>query len=137
LLLLLTGPLGCAHAPGASGTARPDVPESSARAEPGQSAASRSEVGVASFYAYRHQGRRTASGERYDADAMTCAHPRLPFGTWVRVTDLETGQEVKVRVNDRGPFTRRKRVIDLSYEAARRLGMVQRGLARVRVEPLE
>jgi rare lipoprotein A len=68
---------------------------------------------------------------------MTCAHPRLPFGTWVRVTDLDTGQKVKVRVNDRGPFTHRKRVIDLSHEAARRLGMLQRGLARVRVEPLE
>jgi rare lipoprotein A len=96
----------------------------------------RGEIGLASFYGKRFQGRRTASGERYDMHALTCAHPTAPFGTSLRVTDLETGRSVVVRVNDRGPFEK-GRVVDLSLAAARKLGMVERGLARVRIEPLE
>jgi rare lipoprotein A len=91
---------------------------------------------VASFYGRDFQGRRTASGDRYDMGALTCAHPSAPFGTRLRVTDVESGRSVVVTVNDRGPFTK-GRVVDLSLAAARRLGMVERGLARVRVEPVE
>lgn len=95
----------------------------------------RGEVGLASFYGREFQGRRTASGARFDAGALTCAHPTAPFGTRLRVTDLETGRSVEVVVNDRGPFAP-GRVVDLSLAAARRLGIVKRGLARVRVEPV-
>lgn len=92
--------------------------------------------GMASFYAHRFHGRRTASGVRYDMHAMTCAHPTAAFGTRLRVTDVDTGRSVVVTVNDRGPYAR-GRVIDLSLAAAKRLGIVKRGVARVRVEPLE
>ena len=92
-------------------------------------------VGLASFYGRRFNGRRTASGEPYDAHRLTCAHPTAPFGTRLRVTDLETGRSVVVTVNDRGPFVR-GRVVDVSLAAARALGMVARGVARVRVERL-
>jgi len=94
------------------------------------------EVGVASYYADRFHGRRTASGERYDRNALTAAHRRLPFGTRVRVTNLENGHAVDVRINDRGPFVA-GRVIDVSYAAARKLGMMQRGVVKVRVVPVD
>ena len=92
-------------------------------------------VGLASYYAGEHHGRVTASGERFDMDAMTGAHRSLPFGTRVRVTNLENGRRVVVRITDRGPF-RRGRIIDLSYAAARRLRMVHEGTARVRLDVL-
>jgi rare lipoprotein A len=91
------------------------------------------EVGLASFYGDEFHGRRTASGSRYDKHALTCAHPSAPFGTRLRVTDLETGRSVVVTVNDRGPFAP-GRIVDLSLAAAKRLGIVRRGLARVRVD---
>jgi rare lipoprotein A len=90
-------------------------------------------VGLASYYGNEFHGRRTASGARYDAHALTCAHPSAPFGTRLRVTDLETGRSVDVTVNDRGPYAK-GRVVDLSLAAARKIGMVDRGLVRVRVE---
>jgi rare lipoprotein A len=93
-------------------------------------------VGLASFYGRRFQGRRTASGERYDVRRFTCAHRRLPFGTRLRVTALDTGRSVEVTVTDRGPYAR-GRVVDLSLAAARALGMVHEGVIRVRVEALE
>jgi rare lipoprotein A len=94
------------------------------------------EDGMASFYTVRSSGRRTASGERLDAKALTAAHRTLPFGTRVRVTNLENGRDIVVRINDRGPF-RRGRVIDVSMAAARSLGFVQDGLARVRVQVVD
>jgi len=94
------------------------------------------ETGVASYYASKFEGRKTASGERYEADEMTAAHPTLPFGTRVRVTNLENEKTVEVRINDRGPF-RKGRVIDLSHRAAEKLGIVRRGLARVAVAVVE
>jgi rare lipoprotein A len=94
------------------------------------------ETGVASYYASKFEGRKTASGERYDAGEMTAAHPSLPFGTRVRVTNLENEKSVEVRINDRGPF-RKGRVIDLSHRAAEKLGIVRRGLARVAVAVIE
>ena len=94
-----------------------------------------SEVGIASYYAEAHHGRRTADGERYDMQALTAAHPTLPFGSRVRVTNLENGRSVVVRINDRGPYVE-ERVIDLSYAAARELRFLSRGTARVRLEVL-
>ena len=89
--------------------------------------------GVASWYGRKFHGKRTSSGERYDMYAMTAAHPVLPIPSYVRVTNLDTGKTVVVRVNDRGPFLR-SRLIDLSYAAAFKLGVVQNGHARVQVE---
>ncbi len=95
----------------------------------------RGQEGLASWYGKKFHGRTTASGERYDMHALTAAHRTLPFGTRVRVTNLANGRRVVVRINDRGPFIR-GRIIDLSYAAARQVGMVQAGVARVRVEVL-
>lgn len=91
--------------------------------------------GRASYYGERFRGRRTASGERFDPDRLTAAHRTLPFGTRLRVTNLRNGRSVVVRVTDRGPYHGR-RVLDLSKEAARQLGMIRRGVARVRIERL-
>lgn len=92
-----------------------------------------SETGTASYYDAAYHGRATASGERYDAAALTAAHRSLPFGTRVRVTNLANGRSVVVTVTDRGPF-KRGRIIDVSTRAARRLGFLREGTARVRVE---
>ena len=94
------------------------------------------EEGVASWYGEEFQGRRTSSGETYDLYGMTAAHRTLPLPTYVEVTNLENGQTVVVRVNDRGPF-HEDRVIDVSYAAAYRLGMLAKGTARVRVRALQ
>lgn len=91
------------------------------------------EVGLASYYAQRFDGRRTASGERYDEDKLTGAHRTLPFGTTVRVTNLDNGKTVDIRINDRGPFVE-GRIIDVSLKAARELGFVRRGIVRVKLE---
>src|SRR5262249_49758256 len=88
--------------------------------------------GLASYYGHT----RTASGEEPDARDLTAAHRTLPFGTRVRVTNLSTGQSVMVRINDRGPFVR-GRIVDVSRSAAEKLGLVGRGLARVKLEVLE
>jgi rare lipoprotein A len=90
------------------------------------------EEGVASWYGLEERGRRTASGETMDPERLTAAHPAHPFGTVLQITDLDTQRSVQVVVNDRGPFVR-GRVVDLSYGAARELGIVEKGLARVRV----
>lgn len=90
------------------------------------------EVGEASWYGIEERGRPTASGEPMDPGAMTAAHLTLPFGTIVQVTNLESGASVHVRINDRGPFVK-SRVIDLSHEAARRLGILRQGVAQVRL----
>jgi len=93
-------------------------------------------VGLASFYGKEHQGKRTASGEAFDAYAMTAAHRSLPFGTRLKVTNLDNGRSVVVRVNDRGPFVS-NRIVDLSLAAARALGAAEDGVARVRLQPLK
>lgn len=90
--------------------------------------------GYASWYGPSFHGRRTANGERYDMHAMTAAHPSLPFGTLVTVRNADNGREVVVRVNDRGPF-KKARILDLSYEAAKRLDMVAPGTAVVELFP--
>lgn len=91
------------------------------------------ETGLASFYHDRFQGRKTASGQRFDQNDYSAAHRTLAFGTIVRVTRADSGKSVVVTINDRGPF-KAGRVIDLSRQAARDLGMINQGLARVRVE---
>ncbi len=88
------------------------------------------ERGIASWYGGRFHGQRTASGERFNTNEMTAAHPSLPFGTLVSVRNTRTGREVVVRINDRGPFAR-NRVIDLSYAAAREVGVAGPGTASV------
>jgi len=93
-------------------------------------------VGVASYYASRLHGRRTTSGDKYHKYKFTAAHRTLPFGTKVKVTNLRNHKWVIVRINDRGPFNR-KRIIDLSFKTATHLGITNgKGLARVRVEEL-
>jgi len=95
----------------------------------------RSQLGLASYYAHRFDGRTTASGDEYDEGGMTAAHRTLPFGTRVRVTNLSNHRSVVVTINDRGPHLK-GRIIDLSPRAARELGFLQRGTTRVRVQPL-
>lgn len=89
-------------------------------------------VGMASYYGKKFHGRKTASGERFNMYAMTAAHKGLPFGAMVRVTHLKNGRSIMVRINDRGPFAK-GRIIDLSYAAAKRLGMLAQGVAKVRL----
>lgn len=110
--------------PSAPGAAPPTVPvhESDLR-------------GLASWYGYPYQGRPTADGEIYNMYAMTAAHRTLPFNTHVRVHDLDNGNSVDVRINDRGPFIH-GRIIDLSYAAAKAIGMVGPGTAHVDLEIL-
>ena len=89
--------------------------------------------GVASFYS---EGTRTASGEQFNPNELTAAHPNLPFGTKLRVTDVATGRSVVVRVNDRGPFVPGQ-VVDVSYSAAATLGIVGRGTAKVKLDVVQ
>jgi rare lipoprotein A len=86
--------------------------------------------GVASFYT---EGTQTANGEKFDTHALTAAHPTLPFGTKLRVTNVATGRSVTVRINDRGPYVP-GRIVDVSYSAADALGMVDGGLAKVKLD---
>ena len=88
--------------------------------------------GVASFYG-NESGSQTASGQRFNQNAMTCAHRSLPFGTKLRVTDVASGKSVTVRVNDRGPYVH-GRVVDVSYSAADALGMIGKGVAKVKLD---
>src|SRR5579863_1538144 len=120
LAFLLSGAAGCARR-----SARVSTP--AAPAHIGDI-----ETGVASWYGAPYHGRRAASGEIYDMEQLTAAHRSLPFETWVEVTNLSNGRSVEVRINDRGPFVR-GRVIDLSQAAARDIGMLGPGTARVRL----
>jgi rare lipoprotein A len=113
------------------------LPAQATNASAPSAASSSGEEGLASFYASRRHGRRTASGETFDNTALVAAHPSLPFGTRVRVTNLGNGRSVEVRIVDRGPSDGRRKegyVIDLSRAAANRLGFVKKGRASVRLE---
>ena len=90
-------------------------------------------VGIASYYGKRWNGRTTANGEKLNIHAMTAAHKTLPFNTIVKVTLLSTGKSVNVRINDRGPYSG-ARIIDLTDEAAKRLGMYHQGIGKVRLD---
>jgi rare lipoprotein A len=89
------------------------------------------QIGVASWYGGHFQGRTTAAGEAYDMNQLTCAHPTLPMGTWLRVTNLHNRKATYVRVNDRGPVVD-GRIVDLSFAAARVIGLS--GVGRVKIE---
>lgn len=92
--------------------------------------------GVTSWYGEEFDGRKTASGQVYDMFAATAAHPWLPFGSLLRLTNIKTGQSQVVRINDRGPFVG-DRELDVSFIAASRLGLVECGIARLRIELLK
>jgi rare lipoprotein A len=96
------------------------------------------QVGWASWYGKHHDGRKTTSGERFSRSQLTAAHRSLPLGTKVKVTNLRTGQHVVVKINDRGPHAGgKRRIIDLSEAAARRIGMMSRGVELVRIMVVE
>jgi rare lipoprotein A len=94
------------------------------------------DIGIASFYGREHVGKKTASGKRFDLNAMTAAHRTLPFGTRIVVTNLKNGRSVTVEISDRGPF-RRGRIVDVSYAAAEQLGFLRQGVTRVSVEEVQ
>ena len=124
---------GCHHKKAAQ--APPPVPLASASSPPPGATPESGETGLASWYGHPYHGRASASGEIYDMERMTAAHRTLPFGTMVRVHDLDSRQTVDVRINDRGPFVD-GRIIDLSHAAARAIEMLGPGTARVRLEIL-
>ena len=93
------------------------------------------ETGFASYYAARFTGKRTASGEVFHNDSLTCAHRTLPFGTLIKVCNLANDREIIVKVNDRGPFIR-GRIVDLTRKAAQLLGFVHLGTTKVTLEPI-
>jgi rare lipoprotein A len=94
-------------------------------------------MGFATYYANSFDGDRTASGERFDQDKLVAAHRTLPFGTRIRVVNLENRRSVVLRVVDRGPYAGRRTIVDVSRAAARRLRMIRDGRVRVRLEVLE
>ena len=94
------------------------------------------QIGEASYYADKFHGRKTANGEIFNMHAMTAAHRELAFDTKLRVTNLTNGMSVVVRINDRGPFVK-GRIIDLSYGAAKKIGLVQSGITEVKLEILK
>ncbi len=122
---------------GLAGAAAPPsaTPHTAGRLTPGASAAAALhrwfETGKASWYGLKFQGRATATGEPYDMNELTCAHRSAPLGSWLRVTNLRNQRSVLVRVNDRGPMVG-DRIVDLSYAAARAVGLT--GIGRVRLE---
>ncbi len=141
VIALLVTASGCLHrhkAPAAARRIPSPAPTTTTTQPPATTATGpvpivQGEEGIASWYGHPYHGRPTASGEIYNMYAMTAAHRTLPFGTMVRVHDLENGHDVTVRINDRGPFIE-GRIIDLSYASAQVMGMP--GIARVRLEIL-
>jgi rare lipoprotein A len=131
--LLLLGIPGCLSAGAPVSTAGPET-ETSLRVTRSSATTSRAgAVGRASWYGEFHHGQLTASGETFDMMQLTAAHRTLPLGTRLRVTNLENGRMVRVRVNDRGPYVD-GRILDLSLGAARALDMVERGVVPVRLD---
>ena len=133
---MLFAAVGCAHKPAAAGIPAPAVP-SSREGPPPQAAAPGTYVerGVASWYGAPFHGRQSSSGEIFDMNRFVAAHRTLPFGSLVRVTNLNNGMHTEVRIIDRGPFVE-GRVIDLSLAAAHAIDMVGTGVAPVRLELL-
>src|ERR1700739_1715883 len=93
-------------------------------------------VGNASWYGPGFNGRETASGERFNSEAWTAAHPTLPFGSWVRIVNVRSGKFEVVRINDRGPY-QEGREIDVSYRVARKIGLIDSGVSQVRLELMQ
>ncbi len=103
----------------------------------GSAGALATQMGEASYYSDSLAGRSTASGEPYDPTRFTAAHRKLPFGSVLRVVRVDDGRSVYVKVNDRGPFGKRSRIIDLSRSAAEALGMMRAGVTQIRLEVVE
>jgi rare lipoprotein A len=93
-------------------------------------------VGNASWYGPEFNGRKTADGERFDAESLTAAHPNLPFGSLVRIVNPRNGKFEIVRINDRGPY-QEGREIDVSYRVARKIGLIHSGVSQVRLELMQ
>ena len=129
LVILALGLAGC------SGSSPRFTPASAPHMQVGGEY-SESEEGMASYYADEFHGRKTSNGETFDMEGLTAAHRSLPFNTTVRVTNLDNGRSVTVRINDRGPFVE-GRVIDLSKAGAKAIGMIGTGTAPVRLEVIE
>ena len=117
----------------ASPTVKREIAGAADKSPSGKASAKRHwfEIGKASWYGGKFNGRKTANGEKFDMNALTCAHRTLPLGSWVRVTNLHNKTSVLLRVNDRGPVAA-SLIVDLSYAAAQKLGVA--GLTKVRVE---
>ncbi len=131
---LLSGCLaGCTYFPGP----RAGYNRHTGRAEGGESGSFKgySEKGIVSYYGKEFHGKKTANGEIFDQRAMTAAHKTLPFNCRVKVLDLETGNSIVVRINDRGPFAK-GRILDLSQGAASKLGMIEKGTAKAVIKVL-
>ncbi len=125
---------GCTRLLGREETPAPPVVTPQAKeAAPKPEGSKVEQVGEASWYGPAHQGKETASGETFDQNKLTAAHPTLPLGTKAVVTNLETGKSVAVTINDRGP-SGRGRKIDLSHAAAQKIGMTKKGVAQVKIE---
>ena len=144
LLLVLTGMAACTPAPIYSSnrgetpprrTRNYNAPPPVQSLEPEQFHQGQVLYGEASYYGPKFHGKMTANGETFDQNQLTCAHKTLPFGTTLKVTLLSTRKSVIVRVNDRGPY-KKGRIIDLSTEAARRVGMIKEGTGTVSAEIL-
>jgi len=138
--VLVVVSLGAAQGPTSSGSKDTQniIPLQDARSQPGSTKLTTKhkapyQVGTASWYGEDFDGKPTASGEPYDMYDLTAAHPTLPLGSWVRVTNLRNGRVIHVRINDRGPIIP-GRIIDLSYGAAQALNFQERGLQRVRLD---
>lgn len=125
LIIMVLLAAGCAPAPRFTSHTRDSKP---GRGE-------KTMTGVASYYGKGFHGKKTANGEIFDMNDLTAAHKTLPFGTTLRVTNLNNNKTVEVRINDRGPFVK-NRIIDLSYAAAKRIDMIGTGTARVKLEIL-
>ena len=137
-VVLSVASLGAGAASGPSNleaakVSKPPVPPTSVHATHKPKKSQAYQVGTASWYGDYFQGKQTASGEPYDMRDFTAAHPTLPLGTFVKVTNLKNGKAVVVRINDRGPVVD-GRIIDVSYNAARALGFKERGLQTVRLD---
>jgi len=127
--------IGCAVAGLIALSAKSEA-RSSASIEPPRASVAppeKQETGIASWYGEEFQGSQTANGETYDLNGLTAAHPTLPFGTKVKVTNLDNRKNILLRINDRGPYFG-QRLIDVSWAAAKRLGFAESGTTRVRVE---
>jgi len=134
-LFLCVASLGAAQGPNISGalhrSSPTEIPIASHEAHPSKKAPY--QVGTASWYGEQFDGKETASGQAFDMYDLTAAHPTLPLGTYVKVTNLRNRKAVVVRINDRGPVVE-GRIIDLSYGAAEALGFEHRGLQKVRID---
>jgi rare lipoprotein A len=119
--------------PFANGGAPPVTAKSASGAGKAHRAQHWYQIGIASWYGNRFQGRTTAAGEAFDMNELTCAHPTLPMGTWLRVTNLHNRKSTFVRVNDRGPVVD-GRIVDLSFAAAQVIGLS--GVGRVKLEQI-